>query len=34
MAQTALIANAIGITEYGVAAGYPRYPGPQKFPAL
>jgi hypothetical protein len=26
--------SGIGITEYGVAAGYPRYPGPQKFPAL
>jgi len=23
-----------GISEYGVAAGYPRYPGPQRFPAL
>jgi hypothetical protein len=26
--------SGIGITEYGVAAGYPRYPGPQTFPAL
>jgi hypothetical protein len=24
----------IGISEYGVAQGYPRYPAPQKFPAL
>ncbi len=23
-----------GISEYGVAAGYPLYEGPQKFPAL
>ena len=23
-----------GISEYGVAAGFPRYPGPQSFPAL
>jgi hypothetical protein len=26
--------SGIGISEYGVAAGYPRYPAPQKFPAL
>jgi hypothetical protein len=27
-------ASGIGISEYGVAAGYPRYPGPQRHPAL
>jgi hypothetical protein len=27
-------ASGIGISEYGVAAGYPRYPAPQRFPAL
>jgi len=26
--------TGIGISEYGVAAGYPRYPGPQVHPAL
>ncbi|WBY03050.1 hypothetical protein PE066_05805 [Ramlibacter tataouinensis] len=26
--------SGIGISEYGVAAGYPRYPGPQKHAAL
>jgi hypothetical protein len=26
--------TGIGISEYGVADGYPRYPGPQKHPAL
>lgn len=26
--------TGIGISEYGVAEGYPRYPGPQKHPAL
>jgi hypothetical protein len=26
--------TGIGISEYGVAAGYPRYPLPQKHPAL
>ncbi|MBR0932773.1 hypothetical protein [Bradyrhizobium jicamae] len=26
--------TGFGISEYGVAAGYPLYPGPQKFPAL
>lgn len=26
--------TGIGISEYGVAVGFPRYPGPQKFPAL
>lgn len=26
--------TGIGISEYGVAAGYPRYSAPQKFPAL
>lgn len=27
-------ATGIGISEYGVAAGYPLYPAPQQFPAL
>jgi hypothetical protein len=26
--------TGVGISEYGVATGYPRYPGPQKHPAL
>lgn len=26
--------TGVGISEYGVAQGYPRYPGPQKHPAL
>jgi hypothetical protein len=26
--------HGIGISEYGVAEGYARYPGPQRFPAL
>ena len=26
--------TGVGISEYGVAQGYARYPGPQKHPAL
>jgi hypothetical protein len=26
--------RGVGISEYGVAAGYPKYLGPQRFPAM